>query len=186
VGNRAWWGGGCSAEFTTLAVFTDCVFWDNSAYGTAGLVCGNETAMVLDRCTFVGNASDALSTISVGMSSSLTLSNVIVAFNEGTEGVSCLHGGTATLACCDIFGNAGGDWIGCIAGYQGIDGNISEDPLFCDWQGGDLRLQLGSPCAPEHNPACGLIGALPVGCGTTPVLETSWGGIKALFRNRSR
>ena len=52
----------------------------------------------------------------------------------------------------------------------GSNGNISEDPLFCDALEGDYRLRLDSPCTAANSPeGCGLIGALPVGCGITNV-----------------
>ena len=107
----------------------------------------------------------------------------IVAFSVSGEGVHTYEGG-GTLRCCDIYGNAGGDWIGSIAGQLGLDGNISEDPLFCDPETLDFTLHPDSPCAPftPPNPECDLIGAWPVGCSPTPMLETTWGAMKALFR----
>jgi len=64
-----------------------------------------------------------------------------------------------------VYGNAGGDWTGCIADQYGINGNISEDPLFCDAENGDFTIRDDySPCAPANNPECGLIGALGVDC----------------------
>ena len=106
----------------------------------------------------------------------------IVAFSVSGDGVHTYGG--ATLRCCDIYGNAGGDWIGSIAGQLGLDGNISEDPLFCDPETLDFTLHPDSPCAPftPPNPECDLIGAWPVGCSPTPMLETTWGAMKALFR----
>jgi len=80
----------------------------------------------------------------------------------------------------DIFGNPGGDWTPAIVDQLGQRGNICADPLFCDATGGDLRLEEGSPCAPIGE--CGLMGAWPVGCGSTPALEVSWGRVKTLFR----
>ena len=88
------------------------------------------------------------------------------------------------LSCCDLCGNSGGDWVGCIEDQFGIRGNISEDPLFCGPDNGDLTLQDCSPCAPfsPPNPEGDLIGAWPVGCGGTPTTRSTWGGVKALFR----
>ena len=93
------------------------------------------------------------------------------------------------LECCDIFGNAGGDWTGCIADQLGVNGNISEDPLFCDPEANDFTIAENSPCAPGNSPAgCDLIGALPVGCTATTAVpeialrETTWGAVKASFR----
>jgi hypothetical protein len=93
-------------------------------------------------------------------------------------------GTTAVLTCCDLYGNEGGDWVGPISGQYGIDGNICEDPLFCDPTNMDFTLHADSPCAPftPPNPECDLIGAWPVGCGPTGVMETTWGAIKAMFQ----
>ena len=52
------------------------------------------------------------------------LDNTLIAFNHGaafaSDGVT-----TAVFACCDLFGNAAGDWIGAIADQLGQDGNFS-------------------------------------------------------------
>ncbi|MBP6875294.1 MAG: hypothetical protein KBD56_04430 [Candidatus Eisenbacteria bacterium] len=135
--------------------------------------------MTMERCTVVGNTGGGLCAWDEGL---LAAVNTVIAWNTGGEGIYCSGSGAADLVCCDIFGNEGGDWVGCIESQQGVNGNISLDPLFCDWQDGDLHLEVDSPCAPEYNPACGLIGALPVGCGSTPAQETTWGAMKALFR----
>jgi hypothetical protein len=60
-------------------------------------------------------------------------------------------------------------------------GNFTADPLFCGV--GNYYLRADSPCAPENQPRCGLIGPLPVGCGTVSVQSKSWGAVKALYRN---
>lgn len=99
---------------------------------------------------------------------SATLENCIVAFNGEGEAVSCDTGGGVSLSCCDIYGNVGGDWGACIENQLGVAGNIWEDPLFCDPENGDLRLQENSPCAPfsPPNSQCDLIGAWPL-CGSS-------------------
>jgi len=66
--------------------------------------------------------------------------------------------------CTDIFGNAGGDWVSNLADQADQNGNICLDPLFCDPTNGNFFLQEGSPCLPDFNPTCGLIGAHPQGC----------------------
>ncbi len=181
-------GGGCGVGHELLgelsAEFTDCVFSGNSAEGGGGLICCEGATASLDHCTITGNVVTA-SGAGVRVEDDLTsvsLNNTIVAFNLGGEGVGCEAGTSATLTCCDVFGNSGGDWVGCLEGQLGIGGNICEDPLFCGPGSEDFTLHADSPCAPEHNPDCGLIGAWPVGCEETPVERTTWGGIKALFR----
>ena len=66
------------------------------------------------------------------------------------------------LSCADVYGNAGGDWMGIIAAQAGTNGNFSEDPLFCDHASGDVHLHEDSPCA--NRPGCGWIGLEPIGC----------------------
>ena len=87
------------------------------------------------------------------------------------------------LVCCDIYGNAGGDWVDCIADQYGVDGNFSADPLFCDVTAGDLTLASESPCLPDGNDCHVLIGAHGEGCEESPVKASSWGSIKAMFRD---
>jgi hypothetical protein len=112
-----------------------------------------------------------------------TIEDTIVAFSTAGGAIYCDYGGTPSLTCCDIFGNAGGDWVGPIAGQLGVNGNICEDPLFCDAANLDFTLHADSPCAPftPPNPECDLIGAWPVGCGSTPVIATTWGRVKSQF-----
>jgi hypothetical protein len=160
-------------------------------------------AVTLEECTLAANAGAAMSSrgsqISVrsctffanegpallcGQTSPLLLENTIIAFSTEGPSIECDAPDPPLLSCCDIFGNAAGDWVGCIEDQYGIDGNISEDPLFCDPDNGDFTLECTSPCAPfsPPNPECDLIGAWPVGCGGTPTTRSTWGGVKALFR----
>jgi len=99
------------------------------------------------------------------------IDKTIVAFGGFSEAVSCT-GTSLMLSCTDVFGNAGGDWVGCIASQSGVNGNLSSDPLFCDLPGSNLGLAANSPCAPPNSPGqCGLIGALPVACGAIGIAD---------------
>jgi hypothetical protein len=65
--------------------------------------------------------------------------------------------------------------------------NFQADPQFCGTpDNGNLYLQEDSPCAPGNTPPpledCGLAGAFPVGCNTTPVRKVTWGYIKNLYK----
>ncbi len=97
--------------------------------------------------------------------------NTIIAFGNQGPAVLCAGSSNCTLSCCDLYGNAGGDWVGAIAGQLGVDGNICADPLFCGAQNPEMPYSVSaiSPCAPDYNPECGLIGACPVGCGLSAV-----------------
>jgi hypothetical protein len=89
------------------------------------------------------------------------MEETVIAFNNGGEAFECDHAG-ARLFCCDVYGNEGGDWMGCIDGQVGSDGNISANPLFCDPQNGDLRLRADSPCVASDS--CGWMGPWRTGC----------------------
>ena len=166
-GNEARTDGGGIACASTSATFTRCTFVENSAEWGGGAVCRSTGLLTLQNCTFYRNAAVWGAGVYGWEQGAAVLENTIIAFS--TEGVAVLveEAATATLTCCDIYGNAGGDWVGCIADQYGIRGNICEDPLFCGPGGGDFTLQDISPCAPfsPPNPACDLIGAWPVGCG---------------------
>jgi predicted outer membrane repeat protein len=180
--NVAAYGGGVSS-----ASLTRCIVLGNSAARGGGIASGSSATV--QGCTISGNFAVEGSGASIRNSDhpvTLTLEHTIVAFNQGGEAVICGGMATAESTCSDIFGHAGGDWVGCMAGQLGVSGNISEDPLFCNPASGDFTLAEGSPCAPfsPPNPECALIGALPVGCGATAVRTTTWGFIKGAFRHR--
>jgi len=118
----------------------------------------------------------------VGLSSVVRVNECIIAFNSGNS-VGC-ESGAVLVECSDIYGN-GGDYVSCIAGLNGIDGNFSGDPKFCNLAGKDFGLQEDSPCLPGNHPDgfdCGLIGALPQGCDDPATEPLTWGAIKALYR----
>ncbi len=160
--------------------FTHCVFSE-----TAGPAIGMSGRSVnFYNCTFYYNAGRPASALVMStpsfQSSSAFLSNCIIAFGLTGPPVSCAQGSSVVLSCCDVFGNELGDWVGCISGQGALYGNISLDPLFCDAAHQDFRISTLSPCALP--PACGLIGARPVGCGPQAIESMSWGRVKARFR----
>ncbi len=166
------------------AEFRGCLFSGNSARGGGSMMITG-CSPIIESCTFVNNHAsnaDLLCSYACGTPANPLISNSIIAFASEAVAISCDAQSTPVLVCCDLYGNDDGDWVGCLDGLLGVNGNISADPLFCDGTGGDLHLEQDSPCAPDFNPACGLIGALPVGCGSSPAQETTWGAMKALFR----
>jgi len=181
-------GGGMQAWYPpSTPVVTSCVFDGNDclSFSGGGFSVQYGTAR-LEGCTFHGNragvnGAGSAAHVNVG---SLTLERCLVARNPGTgEPVACPGGATLDVSCCDVWGNAGGDWTGCLQGLEGAAGNFSADPLFCAPLEGDLRLRDGSPCAPGAT-ACGLIGAEGVGCALPvavggSVRASSWGRVKA-------
>jgi parallel beta-helix repeat protein len=176
-------GGGIYC-YTSFPVLSFCTFSGNSAYFGAAIDSHESSVVDLVNCTLTSNTSGFGGVIR-SFGSSLNATNTIIAFSGApSEAVYCVGvGGSATLACCNIYGNAGGDWVGCIQDQLGINHNLSSDPVFCSAAPDDdmnWTLQSDSPCAPGHS-ECGLIGAWNVGCSISPVRKTSWGRIKALY-----
>ncbi len=115
------------------------------------------------------NGVECLTTVDVHVT------RTIIAFN----GQEALGGGCATsavLACADLYGNQLGDYIGDLSLQLGVDGNISEDPVFCDPDAGVYTIHALSPCLDGNHPdefACGTIGAEGMGC-PPPHAGPSW------------
>lgn len=209
-GNKARYGGGIYIRSSCSPTLTGCTFAGNSSWHSGGALhieqhcnpvlryctlTGNsspiggavyisiESSPSLVNCTLWGNSSTYTGVVTCGELCYVTIENTIISHSLQGEAVTCWDT-DAALTCCDVYRNAGGDWTGCLADQYGVNGNICEDPLFCWDENPDAPYTLhgGSPCAPEHNPACGLVGAWDVGCGATPVEEASWGSVKAMFR----
>lgn len=183
--NTGQYGGGAYC-YESESEFDFCVFYGNTATssratGGGGLHC-DYADVWLTHVTFSDNGSDDHAGGINCFRSDPTLENCIVAFSTSGPAITCESGTESpTLTCCDIYGNAGGDWVGCIADQAGVAGNISADPLFCDRPGGILTIDATSPCAPDNSGGCGEVGALFVNCDS-PVQLESWGSIKARYR----
>ena len=176
--SRAYYGGGMSCEYDSNATLTNCVFLSNEAdSGGGGMFCFYSSPTLIN-CTLSGNQAGDVGGGMFCMFSSPALANCIIAFSSVGEAIHC--NSTPLLECCDIYGNAGGDWESCIADQYGVAGNFSADPLFCDFPNGDITLASNSPCLPDGNDCGELIGAYGQGCEESPVYASSWGSIKAL------
>jgi hypothetical protein len=138
-------GGGVAAYYRWDLDFTGCTFYANAAPEGGGIYTYNNIGLGytdLDHC--------------------------IIAFSTQGTAAYCGAGTAPTFTCSDIYGNAGGDWVGCIAGQAGTNGNISNDPKFCGAAGGDFSLAGDSPCL---HAVCGQMGPFGRGCfGERPVI----------------
>jgi len=178
--------GGAAAVVGGLLTFRDCVFWRNRAGAGGAIAVETWTTVSIESCTFFENEAtyqEGGSALWLTDHAWAQLNHCVVAFGLGGGALMGLEPTGYAPQCCDVYGNAGGDYVGFIAGQLGVNGNISADPLFCGQAGLDLDLSIAtdSPCAPGGE--CGLMGALPIGCGPTPVEATTWGAIKALYRS---
>lgn len=181
-GNGGFMGGAVSSEDLATPGFNQCVFKGNHA-SLAGGIASVNSAPLIEHCIFSGNDSVGLGLwdsnvtvtnctfdrngagIGADESSTVTILNTIISNSTAEVGVYCANDNKcAQLFCSDIYGNTGGDWVGPIEDQQGVEGNVSEDPLFCDAENGNYHLKADSKCAPENSKCQTLVGALPVAC----------------------
>ncbi len=115
----------------------------------------------INGCTFASNQSDAIYAHTLTPSgTNLSILNTIVAFNSGI-GIEVDLG--SLVECNNSFQNTNGNYAE-IPDQTGVNGNISEDPMFCETAVGDYHISALSPCAPANNDCAILIGALDIGC----------------------
>lgn len=156
-------GGGVNSA--AAGRFVECSFQSNSsAYGGGLSIAGGGVTII--SCTFRGNAAIQGSGVYCYANGSASLAQTVVAFGSGGPGVwpNTDDGGSASLTCSDIFGNAGGDWVGSISGQLGMNGNFSEDPRFCP---SSLNVSTESPCLPHNSPCQELVGSHSWACGAS-------------------
>lgn len=138
----------------------------------AGAVHIDSAAPRFVNCTIADNASPAAAIFA--NAAMLSMANTVIAFNG--SGASILSFETpASLECCDIYGNVGGNYVGAFEGALDSSGNISVDPLFCSSELTDYTLARSSICLPtaDLNPCGELIGAYGEGegCDLVPTEE---------------
>ena len=97
----------------------------------------------------------------------------------GWSGVVRTGQAASAFTCNDVWNNVM-NWGG--EDLAGQYGNVSLPPRFCDPPGHDYTLGADSPCLPENN-GCGVrMGAFGEGCGSVGVSPSTWGQVKAAYR----
>ena len=173
------YGGGIYAAGNSGPRASRCIFFGNVAGNGGGGICSSGNPYIIpriDSCTFSGNSSALGAGVFVSSSGLVEVSSTLIAFNTDGEGVYCfLADPTPSLSCCDVYGNSGGDWVGCIADQLPLNGNFSADPQFCGGHGTDnFFLQSDSPCAQGNHPD-------GFDCGPVATESTSWSQVKSLY-----
>jgi len=154
-------GGGLYCDGVVTA--EGCVFFRNGAHHGGAIFCDAGAAAILQSSTLYADSVGYGGVIYAEEESAVVLERTIVSGGRGGTGLRCHSAAIVTLKCCDLYGNTEGDWVECIEGQYGVNGNIEADPQFCDPENGDFHLQPESPCSPDSS-ECGLIGAWGVGC----------------------
>jgi FG-GAP-like repeat/ASPIC and UnbV/Right handed beta helix region/FlgD Ig-like domain len=180
-------GGGVFA-YQSDPVFRHCVFDSNTADYAGGAICVLYGDLTVENCVFMANGATVLGGAIRASNSPVAITGTTIygttgeAIHYSVEPLTldnCLitHGdqqaivrnGTGdpdpVLTCTNLFGNDE-DWSDFFSEQESLSGNLSVDPQYCNPLLSDMHLYVSSPCSEENNPGCGLIGALPVGCGT--------------------
>ena len=141
-----------------------CLFYKNEiAIYTSGYSFGKQ----INKCTIVQN----ITGVNAGDDSHPELYDCLIAYNTGYActcyncGWDCPYNASADLYNCDLYEN-GHDYVGCIADDENANGNISQNPVFCDTTGSDYSLAGNSPCLGAGTDGSN-IGALGIGCTST-------------------
>ena len=177
--NTTQFGGGIACWNGGVPIIRKNVIYENIGLGDAIYVW--DSAAVIDSNTIAYNYDpDGWGPIYIDSTLPVTISNNIIAFNQAYEngGIYC-HSSPENIVCeCNlVYENIPANYSGELSDQTGINGNFSLDPQFCavdPTSTGNFLLQSDSPCLPGNHPDgcdCGLIGALPEGCGPTSILD---------------
>jgi predicted outer membrane repeat protein len=167
IGNHSVKGGGAIATHDGCGGtgIVECTFVGNTATGqSAGGAIYAFGGIDIDECSFYGNSGDPAGGL-FAAHSGCSLRRTIIAFSSSGSAVHDVYR-ASELTGCNLYGNAGGDWVGMIADQFGPPCNISEDPLFCDPENHDFGLAANSPCKLHFwdNITCYRMGAWEVSC----------------------
>jgi hypothetical protein len=162
-------GAAIKCESGSSPKILNCVLWANTA-SAGGAIFSENSSPTFENCTISFNVSPNAGAAFLQYSDP-TFENCILSHSIGGSAVFGYES-NPLLTCTDVVWNEGGDWVGCIADQQNLNGNFSNTPAFCDPETGDFRLQPGSPCLPWHNDCGVLVGALGEGdCSPTGAEE---------------
>jgi len=176
TGNTAGVSGGAVYIMWSSPLLTDCTFLENTADSGGAIYCDCSDA-TFSGCTFAGNSNHIYHGYYFDET---TFTNCILAFSPATSAMECELFAVPVVTHCSVFGNAGGDSL-----CGEYSNNMFVDPLFCEPPTADVSLCSDSSCLPNGNPWGELVGAHGSGCGpcgSSAVMETSWGNLKALYR----
>ncbi|MCP4291359.1 MAG: hypothetical protein GY780_05935 [bacterium] len=196
IDNEAYMSGGAIYQYQSDGTVFDCHFESNIATDGAGIMYSHsapdigwctflnnqgmffggaiffvsESGANLTQCDMVGNKSYLGSGFMLAADSDVTVENCIIAHNIIGAGIHVFDiDSEPAISCCNVFGNQGGQYDGEIFDQTGANGNLSTDPLFCDWENGDLTLRDESPCRDVNNDCQVTMGAAGVGCGLSGI-----------------
>ncbi len=165
-------GGGLSINSDSRPEIVDCLIARNRAGTDGGAVRAAGDAIV----TMTGSSLIASESLGSGAAvhaedtAIVDISACLIAFSAAGDPVTCSGSAAVTLTCTSVWGNAGGDWTGYLAGMEIHGGNVAADPLVCDVADSVYTVRFpDSPLLPANNICGRRIGANGVGCGCPQV-----------------
>ncbi len=181
-GNASGDQGGGLGSWETDATILNSVFLNNLASTTGGAYYSQDAEDDFYRCTFVKNRALVDGSVYHAWQYGLpTFTDCIFAFSQPTDDRAstfyCDGTTSPQIVYCCSYGNPDGDTP---CGMVLL--SIESDPLFCNIETDDLTLAANSPCMPAGNAWGRTMGTYGQGCVLSPVTETSWGTIKAMYR----
>ena len=181
-------GADLGAAFSGVSVeVVGCLFDGNEVEGVGAAIVVTGFGNVVENNTIVRNRKvggpGLGSAVYIGGSNQTTVRGNIIAYSSGGPALDQHRNAMAVVGECNVFyANQDGD----AQGYTLRESDRVVDPQFCDVAGADWTLRPESPCLPEDSQGCDRIGAFGVGCGTVSVTPTTFGRIKAAYRDGGR
>jgi hypothetical protein len=174
-------GSTCAGMFigaTESGCIRNCLIAGNSAEAWSASIGGLDVTqpdepLLIQNCTVVGNrARERGGGIRLNGPNAAIIDRCIIAYNSSDHWTSVTS--DAVITCTDIYGNIGGDWWSpFMDSISNENGNMSNDPLFCDTSLSDYRLYDNSTCTPQKNECGVLIGSMDIGCAACPAVVVS-------------
>ena len=161
-----------------------CTFAFDSAGSGGGLYLADSPVEVESNTFFGCHGEIAGAALTVGGADPGVRNNIFAACTGPRGAVRRTVGANAGATGCNLFWSNETDYFGTWT--QSLTDVVGVDPEFCDATVLELSLRSSSPAAPANYPECGLIGAFGVGCGTVSVTPTTFGRIKAAYRDGGR
>ena len=186
MGNRP---GGIYCVSSARPEIVGCLIAGNDGPRGSGIWC-YEAAPVISGCTIVGNCTwKKGGGIGCTAGSTPTVERSIIWGNCALGGggdVFVAAGSSVGFSCCAVDSSE----IEGLGRIEYVGDQVFGNPRFCDpadctrapTAEGDYTLSSDSPCLPESSPCGELIGAFDVGCDAPAPVSTTWGRIKATFR----
>lgn len=143
-----------------------------------------ETNAWVHHNTIVGNTGDGPNNaygggIVMEQPGSPIIEQNLIAFSTKGGGIWCGNGATPPIRNNLAWQNVGGNGVKDCANWWQSNGNVIDDPHFCDMAAGDFHVASNSGVM--THPAGPLGAFATAGCGGIAVVTTTWGLLKAKY-----